>query len=130
MSRRRPEPELEGKSRDASADSAEQTAGPSWPARPSRDDAVCPVCRHEYPRRQLTKHHLIPKSRRGRETVLLCRPCHSQVHAVLSEKELEREFGTLDALLEAPELQSWIGWIRRRRPSKRFSTRQSRRRQR
>lgn len=95
------------------------------PAPVKTGSAVCPVCEHEYPRRRLTRHHLVPKSRRGRVTVLLCRPCHQQVHAVLSEKSLEREYGTLEQLLDAPELQSWIGWIRGRRPTKQFQTRRS-----
>jgi 5-methylcytosine-specific restriction enzyme A len=89
--------------------------------------ATCPICRHRYARVELTKHHLVPKSRQGRETVLLCRNCHRQIHALYTEKELERAFGTLDSLLAAERLQAWIAWARKRKPSGRVRTRTSRR---
>lgn len=91
-------------------------------------DVVCPICRHEWQRRELTRHHLVPKCRKGKITVLLCRNCHRQVHALFSEKVLERRYGTLDLLLEAEELQPWITWVRRRKPAGRVAVRTSRRR--
>lgn len=88
----------------------------------------CPICLHEYDRDELTKHHLVPKSRKGRETVLICVPCHKQIHAIFSEKELERRFNTIDSLVEAEEFRSWVGWIRKRKPTARISVRRSARR--
>jgi 5-methylcytosine-specific restriction protein A len=85
----------------------------------------CPLCKHLYEPSEITKHHLIPKSRKGKVTIGICSPCHKQIHAVYSEKELERSYGTLEKLLEAPELQSWLRWIRRRKPTKRIRTRVS-----
>lgn len=87
----------------------------------------CPICRHEYARAELTKHHLVPKSRRGKETVLICRNCHRQIHALYTEKELEREFGTLEELLAAEKLQPWIAWARKRKPTGRVRTKTSKR---
>jgi 5-methylcytosine-specific restriction endonuclease McrA len=72
----------------------------------------------------LTRHHLIPRTRHPnkrnkrdfprdlvRQTVGICRPCHSQIHAVLSEKELEREWNTVKRLLEHPEIAKFARWI-------------------
>ncbi len=87
---------------------------------------ICPICLHSYAPRELTKHHLVPKSRKGRVTVDLCRPCHGQIHAVFTEKELERHFDSVEKLLAAEEMQDWIRWIRRRRPKARISTKTSR----
>lgn len=87
----------------------------------------CPLCLHPYDRRELTRHHLVPKSRGGRETILLCRPCHRQLHAVYTEKELERRFPTVELLLSAEELQPYLVWVRRRKPAKRIATRTARR---
>ena len=87
----------------------------------------CPICRHEYAQTELTKHHLVPKSRRGIETVLICRNCHRQIHALYTEKELEREFGTLETLLTAGKMQPWISWVRKRKPSGRVRTKTSQR---
>lgn len=75
---------------------------------------------------KLTRHHLIPRTRhRNRKNkrdfdrqevheriVMLCRPCHNQVHAVLSEKTLEREYNTLAELAEHPEIARFVAWIR------------------
>lgn len=93
-------------------------------------DPACVICRHDYERRELTKHHLVPKSRKGRKTVLVCRPCHRQIHALYTEKELERDYGTLEELLQADELQPWIRWVRRRKPQGRVAVRTSRRKRR
>lgn len=90
------------------------------------DELRCLLCGHEYERRELTKHHFVPKSRGGRETGLLCRPCHAQVHALYTEKELEAEFGTIEQLREAPKLQSWMRFIRRRKPSAKIKVKTSR----
>ena len=87
----------------------------------------CPICRHEYARAELTKHHLVPKSRRGNETVLICRNCHRQIHALYTEKELEREFGILETLLASEKLRPWIAWVRKRKPSGRLRTKTSNR---
>ncbi|MCA9070422.1 MAG: HNH endonuclease [Planctomycetaceae bacterium] len=94
----------------------------------SRDaERLCPICQHEYARSELTKHHLVPKSRKGKITVPLCRPCHRQIHALYTEKELEENFGTLESLLEAELLQPWIRWIRKRKPTAHIKTKTSKR---
>ena len=81
----------------------------------------CGMCgREEVP----TRHHLNPRTRHhnkrtkrdfGRdavkETVGLCRPCHKQIHALFSEKELEREWNSLDDLRAHPEVQKFVAWI-------------------
>lgn len=73
----------------------------------------------------LTRHHLIPqtrhKNRRNKRDfdrvevktriVLLCRPCHSHVHVTLSNKELERDFNTLEALATHPDIAKFAHWI-------------------
>lgn len=87
----------------------------------------CAICQHTYQRAQLTKHHLVPRSRKGKATVLVCSACHRQVHAVFTEKELARSCDTLDKLLAATELQPWIAWVRERKPRGRLSVRTSRR---
>lgn len=98
-----------------------------WPFKPPK--LYCPICLHEYDRRQLTKHHLVPKSRKGRETVLICAACHKQIHVVFTEKQLERQFNTIEKLVAADEFKSWVKWIRKRKPTKRIrATRTSRRR--
>ena len=95
-------------------------------ARPT-EPIRCPICRNRYRPAEMSRHHLVPKSRRGRETVWLCRHCHRQIHALFTEKELERRYDTIDKLLAADEMQSWIRWIRRHKPRSRIRAVTSRR---
>lgn len=82
----------------------------------------CAICGRE---EVLTRHHLIPRTRHAnrrnkrefdrktvKETVGVCRPCHSQIHAVLSEKELERDYRTVDSLRAHPEIAKFAAWLR------------------
>ena len=82
----------------------------------------CALCDREGDK--LTGHHLIPKMRHNkkvkRETTLverntkapLCRPCHSQLHNLFTEKELEREYNTIEKLKAHPDVQKWIMWVK------------------
>jgi hypothetical protein len=81
----------------------------------------CVICERE---EKLTRHHLIPRTRHHNKrnkrefdraevkiTVGICRPCHSQIHAVLTEKQLEREYNTIESLRTHPELRKFADWI-------------------
>src|SRR5881275_24451 len=81
----------------------------------------CAICGRE---ETLTRHHLIPRTRHHnkrnkrefdratvKQVVGMCRPCHSQIHALFTEKELEREFNTVERLRMHPELTKFARWI-------------------
>ena len=83
----------------------------------------------------LTRHHLIPKTRHANErakrtfsreerhrVAMFCRPCHSQVHALLTEKELERDFHTVESLAQHPGVGRFVEWIRNKPSGFRPST--------
>lgn len=77
---------------------------------------------------RLTRHHLIPRTRHhnrrnqrdfsradARHRVIwLCPPCHAQVHALLSTKELEREYNTLAALRAHTGIARFAEWLGQR----------------
>lgn len=87
---------------------------------------TCELCGRAV--RELTRHHLIPRSRHKKKRAkkvfdrremegrisLLCRPCHNNVHAVLENKDLEREYNTVDALAECPGVQRFTRWIQKK----------------
>jgi 5-methylcytosine-specific restriction endonuclease McrA len=75
----------------------QRAAQPDWAA-PTPAEPVCPLCGRPIPPPQQDAHHLVPKSKGGRETLFLHRICHRQVHAVLSETELARSYNTAEAL--------------------------------
>ena len=81
----------------------------------------CAICGRE---ETLTRHHLSPRTlhrnkRNKREfaralvkqTAGVCRPCHAQIHALLTEKELEREYRTVELLRSHPDVQKFASWI-------------------
>ena len=84
------------------------------PAEPghSCDEVVCPLCDRPIPPSQRDAHHLIPKSRGGVQTVWLHRICHRQIHALLTEAELERDYQEVEALRRHPGMARFLGWVR------------------
>jgi hypothetical protein len=85
---------------------------------------ICAICERE---ERLTRHHLIPRTRHRnkrnkrefdravvREIVGICRSCHTQIHQVLTEKQLERDFNTIAKLRAHPEIAKFARWIRPR----------------
>ena len=76
----------------------------------------------------LTRHHLIPQSRHNKartkryfsrdemkgDIAMLCRPCHSQVHALFSNHELANYYHTVERLQSHSELAKFIQWVKKR----------------
>ena len=75
---------------------------------------VCPLCDRPIPPSQRDAHHLVPKSRGGVQTTWLHRICHRQIHALLTETELAREYHHVEALRQHPELAKFLDWVRRK----------------
>ena len=78
----------------------------------------------------LTRHHLVPRTLHKRActrrnfsraesytVILLCRPCHKQIHAVFTESELAREYASTDALAAHPKIARSVEWIARQPPT-------------
>ena len=64
------------------------------------------------------RHHSVPRSRGGGGSLklLFCFPCHSMVHSVMCNKDLERRYSTVQLLLSHPEIAKWVEW-RKRHPN-------------
>jgi len=90
----------------------------------SHDTAVCELCRRHVPRRLITQHHVKPKSEGGRHShkTPLCKPCHKQVHATFSNKELAKLYDDMEALRNAESLQPFLKWIAKQKPDRNFRT--------
>ncbi len=75
----------------------------------------CALCEREV--QHTSRHHLIPREEGGRHgpTADLCQPCHSSIHLLLDNKELARQYHTIEALRTAEKLQKYLHWIRRSR---------------
>ena len=73
---------------------------------------ICPICEREIPPAQMYAHHLIPRSKGGKETQYLHRICHRQIHALFTETELARRLNSADAIREHPQMQRFIEWVK------------------
>ena len=74
----------------------------------------CPICGRDTPSKYQEKHHLIPKSKKGKITIRLCKSCGDMLHKIFSLKELAKEYNTLEAILSHPDVQKWIKWVRKK----------------
>ncbi len=81
----------------------------------------CGLCERPFDRRQLTRHHCLPREKGGdREDVeLLCPQCHGMVHATYINETLAKLYPTLEQLRGAPELGPFLRWVRKQPPSRR-----------
>lgn len=79
---------------------------------PSDETLICPLCERPIPDAQKDAHHLVPKSKGGRHTQYLHRICHRQIHALLTEAELARQYSTVDALLAHPAIARFVSWVK------------------
>ncbi|MCI3923916.1 HNH endonuclease [Paenibacillus sp. TRM 82003] len=80
---------------------------------PSDASRRCELCGREDV--ETTVHHLTPKEKGGTflPTALLCRPCHSMLHATFPNEELASRLSTIDALRAEERLQPYLRWIRK-----------------
>ena len=74
---------------------------------------ICPLCDREITV-NWSDHHLIPKSRGGAkgETVRMHKICHVKVHSLFNEKQLEKEYDTIEKILGHEEIQTFVKWVK------------------
>ena len=91
--------------------------------RNTRKNEVCELCERTVD--ELTRHHLVPKPRnrdkrmrrdhkmeqRRSDTLWLCHPCHTQIHAIFSEQELGDIYNSRQRLLAQPDVGQFVAWI-------------------
>lgn len=66
--------------------------------------------------KNMSDHHVIPKSRGGKEKRLICVACHQKIHSLFTNKELEEGYNTIDSIREHIEMSKFIKWIAKRSP--------------
>jgi len=83
----------------------------------------CELCERKVS--QITIHHLVPRSQAKRRkgstlpTAKLCPPCHKQLHALFSNRDLKMRYAGIEELKAAPEMQKFLNWVRKQDPNKR-----------
>jgi hypothetical protein len=89
---------------------------------------ACPLC--DRPNYFPSDHHLVPKSRGGRVTKTICADCHRSIHATFSNKELEKTYFTVEALLAHPTFAKAITFLQKQDPRRRYRMVRTKKRQR
>lgn len=84
---------------EAAARAAEQAASPN-----------CALCLRPLGART-ERHHRVPKSQGGTETVPLHPICHRAIHAHVSNHQLASVFADLDALRAREDIARFLRWI-------------------
>jgi len=91
-------------------------------------DGVCTLC-GRVTKRGTNEHHLIPRTCHSnkwfrknftreemRETIEVCHDCHAAIHRfVPDEKELGRNYHSVDKLLSHAGLAGFVAWVRKQR---------------
>ena len=77
----------------------------------------CPICRRVTPEEFQERHHLVPRSKKGREIVTLCTNCGDMLHRLFTNKELEKSYNTIEAILANEEVQKWASWVSKKENS-------------
>ncbi|HYP29198.1 MAG TPA: HNH endonuclease [Blastocatellia bacterium] len=90
---------------------------------PEAPGDACALCGRRVMR--VTKHHLIPKSEGGTETVDLCLTCHKTLHGFFTNRELATKLCSVEALRGDPKIKKYLAWIRKQ-PDRSIRVRASR----
>ncbi len=80
----------------------------------------CVLC--DRPCENLSGHHVIPECRGGAEKIEVCSDCHLAIHQFFSNKELDREYSTIDALLSNEQFAKHIRWLSKQPVTTKFKT--------
>ncbi|MEM7728626.1 MAG: HNH endonuclease [Pseudomonadota bacterium] len=78
------------------------------------DEEVCPVCDRPLGRRR-ERHHIVPKSKGGKDIVAVHPICHRKIHRVFTNAELAA-LGSIEMLKSYPEMERFIRWLGRKPP--------------
>mgnify|MGYP001627153170 CR=1 FL=1 len=76
----------------------------------------CPLCGRPLGDINVDRHHLVPKSFKGKEQFLIHKVCHRKIHSVFTERELLQTYHTWDALRGDADIRAFIDWVARKPP--------------
>lgn len=74
----------------------------------------CPLCdKVMVDGPSVDRHHLIPKSKQGKNSDLCHVVCHRKIHSTLPENDLASHWNTWDRLRDHSEIKKYIKWVRK-----------------
>ena len=85
-----------------------------WIENEPLQELICGLCERPMGRR-IERHHIIPKSKGGTETVPVHPICHRKIHKRFTNRELE-VLGSLDAVKADDDIARFIKWLKGKPP--------------
>ncbi|MFN3231703.1 MAG: HNH endonuclease [Alphaproteobacteria bacterium] len=86
---------------------------------------ICALCDRPLGQKK-ERHHLVPRLKGGKKTVLLHPICHRKIHALFTEAQLARSYATVEALQAQPEISTFVKWLDGKPPDFYAPTRRAR----
>lgn len=71
----------------------------------------CPICNRVTPEKYREKHHLVPKCKKGKEVVIICKNCGQMLHQLFTIKFLEKELNTIEKIKNNDKIINWSNWV-------------------
>ena len=76
---------------------------------------TCWLCERPLGRKEQA-HHVVPKAKKGRETVRVHPICHRTIHKHVTNAELARMAGSREALMEVEAVARFVRWVKDKPP--------------
>ncbi len=83
---------------------------------PTVSEPLCPLCDRPLGTVNIDRHHLIPKTFKGKEQYPIHKICHRKIHSAFTERELLQRFHTWEALREHEDIRAFIAWVAKKPP--------------
>jgi 5-methylcytosine-specific restriction endonuclease McrA len=80
------------------------------------DRELCPLCGRVLGEVNIDRHHLVPKTFKGKEQHAIHRICHRKIHATFTERELLKSYHSWEALRSHAEIKAFIDWVAKKDP--------------
>jgi 5-methylcytosine-specific restriction endonuclease McrA len=89
---------------------------PEPPASTPLPDPACPLCGRLLGTVNIDRHHLVPRSFKGKEQFPIHKICHRKIHSAFTERELLQAYHTWEALRGHEAIRSFIDWVANKPP--------------
>ncbi|MGX9220388.1 hypothetical protein ACWV27_18585 [Massilia varians] len=79
-------------------------------------DAHCPLCGRVLGTINIDRHHLIPKTFKGKDQFPIHKICHRKIHSAFTERELLQTYHTWEALRGHEDIRAFVDWVAKKPP--------------
>lgn len=79
-------------------------------------DNECPLCGRVLGTSNIDRHHLIPKTFKGKEQFAIHKICHRKIHSTFTERELLQSYHSWDTLRAHEDIAAFVAWVANKPP--------------